>query len=93
MIQTVVTAQELYARAALIDQEKLAALQQSCSLVDAEETFRSAFWTDVRPILREWRESRGLAPDPLAAFRQSGYLDQITKERASAAANAVSSYA
>jgi L-rhamnose isomerase/sugar isomerase len=40
MVQTVVTAQELFAKAALVDQEKLAALQQSCDLVEAEETFR-----------------------------------------------------
>src|ERR1700684_1845110 len=47
MVQTVVMAQELFAKAALIDQEKLAPLQQSCDLVAAEETFRTAFWTDV----------------------------------------------
>ncbi len=93
MIQTVVSAQELYARAALIDQDKLAELQQSCNLVEAEETFRSAFWTDVRPMLREWRESRGLHASPLKALRESGYVEKITAERASAAANAISSYA
>src|SRR5271155_2454925 len=54
MVQTVVTAQELYAKAALVDREKLAVLQQQCSLVEAEETFRTAFWTDVRPAVKEW---------------------------------------
>ena len=38
MIQTVTTAMELYAKAALVDHEKLAVLQQSCDLVDAENT-------------------------------------------------------
>ncbi len=56
MVQTVMTAQELYAKAALVDQEHLAELQDSCQLVEAEETFRGAFWHDVRPLLREWRE-------------------------------------
>jgi L-rhamnose isomerase/sugar isomerase len=93
MIQTVSTAQEMYARAALVDHEQLASLQDSCSLVEAEEVFRSAFWQDVRPMVREWRESHGLNPDPLAALKSSGYLEQITAERASGAANAVSSYA
>ena len=93
MIQTVVSAQELYARAALIDQTRLAELQQSCNLVEAEETFRSAFWTDVRPMLREWRESRGLNANPLTALRESGYVEKITAERASGAAHAVSTYA
>ena len=51
MVQTVVTAQELYAKAALIDRDQLAALQQECRLVEAEECFRSAFWHDVRPLV------------------------------------------
>jgi L-rhamnose isomerase/sugar isomerase len=93
MIQSVVTAQELYARAALVDQEQLAGLQEECSLVEAEETFRAAFWQDVRPLVREWRIARGLPADPLAALRESGYIDRITSERAAAASNAVSSYA
>ena len=93
MVQTVVTAQELYAKAALVDQEKLVGLQDSCSLVEAEETFRGAFWTDVRPWLREWREQRGLAADPLAALRAGGYAERITAERKEKNAGGASSYA
>jgi len=81
MVQTIVTAQELFAKAALIDQDTLAELQDSCRLVEAEELFRSAFWTDVRPALREWREQRGLAADPLAALRASGYVERTAGER------------
>ena len=61
MVQSVVTAQEMYARASLVDYEKLAGLQDACEVVAAEECFREAFWTDVRPMLREWREARGAA--------------------------------
>jgi len=93
MVQTVVTAQELYAKAALVEQEKLVGLQDSCSLVEAEEAFRGAFWTDVRPWLREWREQRGLAADPLAALRAGGYVDRITAERKEKNAGGASSYA
>jgi L-rhamnose isomerase/sugar isomerase len=93
MVQSVVTAQELYARAALIDQEKLAELQESCSLVEAEEAFRGGFWTDVRPLVKAWRVARGFPADPLAALRESGYVERITGERAAAASKAVSSYA
>jgi len=93
MVQTVVTAQELYAKAALVDQEKLAGLQDACSLVDAEEAFRGAFWTDVRPWLREWREQRGLAADPMAALREGGYVERITLERKEKNAGGASSYA
>jgi L-rhamnose isomerase/sugar isomerase len=93
MVQSVVTAQELYARAALVDHERLHHLQDACHLVEAEETFRTAFWTDVRPMVRAWREARGLPIDPLQSLRESGYMERITEERGAAAKNAVSSYA
>jgi len=94
MIQTAVTAQELYAKAALVDHESLVLHQKACSLVDAEECLRAAFYTDVRPVLREWRRSRGMPEDPLMAFRQSGYLERVTLERCeSHAAKDTASYA
>ncbi len=93
MVQTVVTAQELYAKAALVDQVKLAELQDSCALVEAEETFRGAFWVDVRPVLEEWRTARGLAANPMAALRSGGYVEQITEERRSKNSMSASSYA
>jgi L-rhamnose isomerase / sugar isomerase len=91
-IQTVVTAQELWLKAALVDRERLAALQQSCDLVAAEELFRGAFWTDVRPLAAAWRIARGLPPDPLAALKASGYVERIAGERAHRH-SAVGSYA
>src|SRR6202044_554586 len=63
MVQTVMAAQELFAKAALIDQARLGELQQDCRLVEAEECFRGAFWQDVRPVVREWRGG----PRPSAA--------------------------
>jgi len=93
MIQTVCTAQELYARAAMVDHERLAGLQQSCSLVDAEETLRGAFWTDTRSIVKEWRKSKGLPGNPLLAFRESGYLERVTRERGARNSGASASYA
>jgi L-rhamnose isomerase/sugar isomerase len=93
MVQTVTAAEELYAKAALVDLEKLEDLQQQCKLVEAEECFRSAFWEDVRPLVQEWRQSRGLPKDPLKALAQSGYIEQITAERAAKNMNAITSYA
>jgi L-rhamnose isomerase / sugar isomerase len=93
MVQTAVMAQELYAKAALIDQERLAELQDACRLVEAEECFRGAFWQDVRPIVREWRVAKGLPVDPLKALAESGYVERITRERGSRNAANVSSYA
>jgi L-rhamnose isomerase/sugar isomerase len=92
MVQTVVTAQELYLKAALVDREILSGLQQSCDLVAAEELYRGAFWQDVRPMAAAWREAHGLPADPLAALRASGYVERISAERGSRS-SAVSSYA
>jgi L-rhamnose isomerase/sugar isomerase len=92
MVQTVCTAQELWLKASLLDREELASLQDKCDLVGAEEIFRQAFWQDVRPVLKEWRASRGLTEDPLHAIRTNGYVDRISQERGGKM-SAISSYA
>ena len=91
-VQTVVTDQELWLKAALIDREQLAVHQQSCDIVAAEELFRGAFWADVRPLAAAWREAHGLPADPLAALRASGYVERIGQQRGSRS-SAVNSYA
>ncbi len=93
MVQTVCTAQEIFAKAALVDRERLANLQDECRLVEAEECLRQGFWFDVRPLVREWRKARGLAEDPLVALRQSGYVERIRNERKERNARSVASYA
>jgi L-rhamnose isomerase/sugar isomerase len=92
MIQTVSTAQELWLKAALVDRSQLERLQGSCSLVAAEELFRSTFWLDVRPLVKEWRRMRGVPEDPLAALAESGYVQRVTTERGGKVVSA-SSYA
>ncbi len=92
-IQTSNNAQEMFAKAALVDHEKIAAHQMKGDLIDAEETLRDAFFTDVRPLLREWRRSKGLPEDPMAAFRESGYLQKAERDRAEKNRGAVASYA
>jgi L-rhamnose isomerase / sugar isomerase len=93
MIQTVEIAQQLYAKSALMDHTKLVNAQNNCDLVAAESLLQDAFATDVRPMIQEWRRSRGLPVDPMEAFRQSGYLERITKERSARKSHSVSSYA
>ncbi|MGH9719612.1 MAG: TIM barrel protein [Bryobacteraceae bacterium] len=93
MIQTVVTAQELWAKAAIVDHEQLARDQERCNLVDAEGCLKNAFSTDVRGVIREWSLAHGLPENPMAAFRESGYLERITAERAEKNRAAISSYA
>src|SRR5580658_3943195 len=93
MIQTVTMAQELFSKATLVDGRELLTAQKNCDLVKAESLLQDAFATDVRPAIQEWRESKGLPKNPMEAFRQSGYLERITKERAARNLRSVSSYA
>jgi L-rhamnose isomerase/sugar isomerase len=93
MIQTVAQAQALFAKAALVDCEALAAAQRATDLVRAESCLQDAFACDVRPAILEWRAAKGLPADPMDAFRQSGYLDRITRERAGRPAPDATAYA
>jgi L-rhamnose isomerase/sugar isomerase len=90
MIQTVTAAQELYAKACLVDRKKLQDAQSRMNVVDAENCLKDAFATDVRPMLADWRKRKGIDPDPLSAYRASGYEAKVAKEReASRAARGV----
>ncbi len=93
MIQTAVMAQAMCAKAALVDHAALTGAQKRCDLIDAEECLKSAFAEDVRPALAAWRTSKGLAGEPLAAFRASGYLEQAGRERGAKNKMAGGSYA
>ncbi|HEX5106879.1 MAG TPA: TIM barrel protein [Vicinamibacterales bacterium] len=81
MVQTTVVAQSLYAKAALVDLDRLAAAQASRRLVEAESCLQDAFAIDVRPMIADWRRAMGLPVDPLDALWQSGYVERITTER------------
>ena len=81
MIQSVCMIQRLYAKALLVDYAALAQAQTEGNIVDGENTLVAAFNLDVEPLLMQVREEMGLAPDPLAAYRASGYQQQIDTER------------
>ena len=81
MVQTVATAQMLFAKAALVDPVQLRRHQEANEIIEAEELLRRAFFADVSPILAEWRERHGLAPDPLKALRAGGYVQRIAATR------------
>lgn len=81
MIQSVVNIQTEYAKALLIDQERLSKAQATGDLIDAEECLLEASRRDVTPLLQEVRDEMGVPSNPLAAFRASGYMEQIRRER------------
>ncbi|MFS0734949.1 L-rhamnose isomerase [Microbacterium sp. 1P10UB] len=80
-IRSVLNVQEMTARALLVDGEALRAAQISGDVLAANAVFMDAFYTDVRPALAEWRESRGLPADPMAAYAASGYQEKIETDR------------
>ncbi|MFT4122966.1 MAG: L-rhamnose isomerase [Microbacteriaceae bacterium] len=80
-IRSVLNVQEMTARALLVDRDALAAAQAANDVLAANAVFMDAFHTDVRPALAEWRESRGLPADPMAAYLASGYAQRIAEER------------
>lgn len=80
-IRSVLNVQEMTARALLIDQAALREAQDAGDVLGANAVYMDAFYTDVRPDLADWRESRGLPRDPVAAYRESGYGETIATER------------
>jgi L-rhamnose isomerase / sugar isomerase len=79
-----VSASELtraYVQAHLIDRAALSEAQEKCDPLMALTTLKSAFTTDVRPILAKARERSGGAIDPIAAYRASGYRRRKEDER------------
>lgn len=80
-IQTVVMAQELYAKAALVDHDELRRAQAANNVVDAELVLKKAFFTDVSPAILAWRKANKLPADPLAEHRRLGYAKAAAKDR------------
>ena len=80
-IQSVINIQEAYARALLVDRSSLAQAQREGDAVMAEEILQAAYRTNVTPLLGRVREEMGLAPDPLTAYRASGYYERVCRER------------
>lgn len=81
MIQSVVNIQTAYAKALVVDREALQEAQERSDVLAAYRVLQSAYETDVRPLLAEARTRQGLNPDPIAAFRASGYAEQVARER------------
>lgn len=80
-LQTVIMAQELFAKAALVDHKALRKAQDAHDVVTAELELKKAFFTDVSPALTAWRKKKGLPVDPLAEHRKSGYAVKAARER------------
>jgi L-rhamnose isomerase/sugar isomerase len=81
MVQSVMNIQTAYAKALLVDEDRLAAAQEEGDVLAAHRTLLEAFETDVRPILARVRVDAGVEADPVAAFRNGGYAASRSRER------------
>jgi L-rhamnose isomerase / sugar isomerase len=80
-IRSVLNVVEMTARALLVDREALADAERAGDALGGNAILMDAFYTDVRADLAQWRADRGLAPDPISAYRSSGYAHQIVADR------------
>ena len=81
MLQSVMNIQTAYAKALLVDEERLAQAQAEGDVLAGHRIMLNAFETDVRPLLSELRHEVGVSADPVAAFRSGGYGDALARER------------
>jgi L-rhamnose isomerase/sugar isomerase len=80
-IRSVMNVQEATAKALLVDRDALRDAQRAGDVLSANAVLMDAYNTDVRPMLAGIREEMGLDPDPLGAYRRSGYAEMIASGR------------
>ena len=81
MILSLTNLQEAYAKSLLVDRQTLQNARRSGDVLGAHRILLNAYNTDVRTLCAKVREDLGASPDPVAAFRQSGYAEKVTEER------------
>ncbi|MET7518681.1 L-rhamnose isomerase [Streptomyces sp. NPDC005480] len=81
VIRSVMNVQEATAKALLVDLDALRDAQAEGDVLASNAVLMDAYNTDVRPLLAEWREERGLHPDPVAGYAASGWQKRIVAER------------
>ena len=81
MLQSVLFAQELFVKAALVDHKALAKAQAAHDIIAGEAILRGAFFGDVGPVLQRFRKKRGVPLDPFAENARSGYALKAATDR------------
>jgi L-rhamnose isomerase / sugar isomerase len=80
-IRSVLNVEQALAKALLVDREALAAAARAGDVLGANAVLMDAYDTDVRGVLADRREARGLPRDPIAAYAASGYGQRIAADR------------
>jgi L-rhamnose isomerase/sugar isomerase len=86
LMLSAVEVQRAYAAALLVDRKALESHQTDNDALMATQTLKTAFRTDVEPILAMARLNAGGAIDPVGAYRAAGYRQKVAAERPAAAA-------
>src|SRR5699024_11900110 len=73
-IRSVMNVQEATAKALLVDHDALREAQLGGDVLGANEIFMDAYNTDVRPLLAEVREEKGLATEPVRSGEHTSEL-------------------
>ncbi len=89
IIQSVMNTQTAYAKSLLVEREKLHAAQAAGDVILANRLLMEAYEMDVQPLLKKARAEMGCDPDPILAYRESGYAQKIAEERAGAGIGAL----
>jgi len=84
MIQSVMNIQTAYAKALLVNDQRLRDAQQDGDVLGAHRVLLEAFEGDVRPVLERLRTEIGVDSDPVDAFRRGGYAARLAEERGTA---------
>ncbi len=81
LIQALEAISIAYAKALLVDREKLSTCQIEGDVVGAQEVLQAAFQTDVRPLVKEARIRSGGEADPLAYYRKEKIREKLISQR------------
>ena len=83
LVNSAAEVQRSYIKSLLVERKTLYGYQDSNDALMAANTLKTAFNTDVSPILAMARFRQGGAINPIATFRASDYRQQVAKARPS----------
>jgi L-rhamnose isomerase/sugar isomerase len=81
LIQSLDAMMLAYAQALSIDQKVLEAAQLNNDVVMAQEILQNAYRTDLRPVLKEMRNRKNVALNPIDAYRSLDIRGQLIAQR------------
>ena len=81
LMMSAMEVQRAYACASLVDRDALRAAQDANDALAATSILKTAFRTDVEPILAMARADQSGAIDPVAAYRTAGYRAKVSSIR------------